>query len=89
MVEGTTHTVRQKEKVAFTNWINRWVALPLHLLPAMIFSSTKIRDIYILYFFQILPPHSNFASDPDLGKYNISIEANDLYEKCKDGVVLW
>lgn len=51
--EGTTHTVRQEEKVAFTNWIN-----------------------------------TNFASDPDLDKYKISIEANDLYEKCKDGVVL-
>lgn len=51
--EGTTHSVRHEEKVAFTNWIN-----------------------------------SNFASDPDLDKYNISVEGPDLYEKCKDGVVL-
>jgi len=57
-VEGTTHSIRKEEQVAFSNWINR-----------------------------------NLQDDPDCGPQNgkylpIDPESRDLYEKCKDGILL-
>lgn len=53
--EGTTHSVRVEEQLAFSDWIN-----------------------------------SNLKNDPDL-KHILPIDADgkELYEKIKDGILLW
>lgn len=53
--EGTTHSVRMEEQLAFSDWIN-----------------------------------TNLANDPDL-KHVLPIdpEGKNLYEKVKDGILLW
>lgn len=53
--EGTTHSVRLEEQLAFSDWIN-----------------------------------SNLSTDPDL-KHLLPIapEGKNLYEKVKDGIMLW
>lgn len=53
--EGTTHSVRVEEQLAFSDWIN-----------------------------------SNLSHDPDLKKLlPIDAEGKYLYEKVKDGILLW
>lgn len=53
--EGTTHSVRVEEQLAFSDWIN-----------------------------------SNLQHDPDLSKLlPIDPEGKTLYEKVKDGILLW
>lgn len=53
--EGTTHTIRLEEQLAFSDWIN-----------------------------------NNLRSDPDL-KHLLPLDSNgkNLYEKIKDGILLW
>lgn len=53
--EGTTHSVRVEEQLAFSDWIN-----------------------------------SNLQHDPDLRKLlPIDSEGKNLYDKVKDGILLW
>lgn len=53
--EGTTHSVRLEEQMAFSGWIN-----------------------------------SNLSHDPDLKQLlPIDAEGKQLYEKLKDGLILW